>query len=203
MTSYRIALFLHLLGLMLAASAGATTKLAVSRRVRARTVGEALDWHRVQMKASKLFPIALAVFTITGLYMVAVGHIHMWSTGFIVAGLVGVALLFASGAFLGMKAKALEGALENIAKNGNNLPAPRLVPPRVVTILPHMNSGIAFGVIFDMATKPTSVAVALGVLVIGVAVHVALGMRQRPATPAKRAVEARTRSGFVEEPRVA
>jgi hypothetical protein len=202
MTSYRLALFLHLLGLMLAASAGATTKLAVGHRIRARTVGDALDWYRVQMRASKLFPISLAVFTITGCYMVAVAHINVWSTGFIVAGLVGVALLFASGTFLGIKGKALESVLENLAKSGGHLPAPRLAPPRAVTILPLVNEGIALSVIFDMATKPTSVTVALGVMVIGVAATLALGLRHRPAmvpTP----VASASRDAVVGEPRAA
>jgi len=181
MTAYSIALFLHILALMLAAGATAVTKLAVGRRVRARTVGDALDWHNVLIAASKLFPVALAIFVVTGSYMLSVARINVWSSGFVVAGLVGVAALFASGAFLGSKAKLLKNVLETIAKEGSDRPAPRLVPPRLVAVLPVVNTGIALSVVYDMVTKPTSVPVALGILVVGAAVSLAAAMRQRTA----------------------
>src|SRR5690349_4917005 len=107
MAAYRLALFLHLLALMLATGATAVTKLAVGRRMRARTVGEALEWHDVLMRSSNFFPISLAVFVATGFYMLSVTRLHVWSTGFVVAGLLGVASLFVSGAFLGSKATVL------------------------------------------------------------------------------------------------
>jgi len=203
MNSYHIALFLHILALMLAASATAVTKLAVGRRIRARTVGDALEWHRVQMGASKLFPISLAVFTLTGSYMLSVARIHVWSTGFVVAGLVGVALLFVSGTFLGIKGKALETVLESIAKNGSHLPAPRLAPPRAVTILPLVNTGIALSVVFDMVTKPASVPAALAVMAIGVGLSLGLGMRRKPAPVAKPEAPARIHDALAQEPRAA
>src|ERR1043165_4117161 len=101
--SYHIALFIHIVALIVAASATAITKLAATRRARARTIGEVLDWHNVLSSASKAFPICLAAFLLTGLYMLSITHIAVWSTGFAVAGLVGVLLLFASGTYLGIK----------------------------------------------------------------------------------------------------
>ena len=47
MDAYHIALFLHIVTLLVAASATAVTKLAVGRRIRARTVREALEWHEL------------------------------------------------------------------------------------------------------------------------------------------------------------
>ena len=181
MNAYRIALFLHLIALMLATGATAVTKLAVGRRIRARTVGEALEWHDVLIGASKLFPVALAIFVITGSYMLGVAGAQVWTTGFVVAGLVGVASLFASGTFLGSKAKSLRNVLANIAKEGGDRPAPRLAPPLLVAILPVVNTGIALSVVFDMVTKPTSVPVALGVMVIGVMTSLVLALRTRRA----------------------
>src|SRR4051812_37595220 len=107
MDRYHIALFIHIVALIVAASATAVTKLAVGRRARARTVGEVLDWHTVLMSASKVFPVCLAAFVITGFYMLSVTHVGVWSTGFVVAGLAGVLLLLVSGVFLSTKAKAL------------------------------------------------------------------------------------------------
>ena len=187
MDRYHIALFLHIVTLIVAASTTAVTKLAVSRRIRARTVGEVLDWHEVLMSASKLFPICLAVFVITGSYMLSVANVHVWTTGFVVAGFVGVGLLLASGIYLAMKAKALKAVLENMAKAGADRPAPKLVPPRLVATLPVVNTGIALAVVFDMATKPASVPVALLVVVLGIALGVASSLRRRAKPALERA----------------
>jgi len=181
MDAYHIALFLHIVTLIVAASATAVTKLAVGRRIRARTVGEALDWHNVLMSASSLFPICLVVFVITGGYMMSVIHVSLWSSGFLVAGLVGVALLFASGTFLGIKGNALKQILEQAAKQGSERAAPKLVPPPLVVMLPVVNTGIALSVVFDMVTKPSSVPVALGVIGIGTLLSAATTWRRRPA----------------------
>jgi hypothetical protein len=178
MDRYHIALFLHIVTLIVAASTTAVTKLAVSRRVRARTIGEVLEWHDVLMSASKLFPVCLAAFVITGSYMLSVGNIHVWATGFVLAGFVGVGLLLVSGVYLSMKGKALKAVLENMAKAGADRPAPKLVPPPLVATLPVVNTGIALAVVFDMATKPTSVPVALFVIVVGIALAASASMRR-------------------------
>lgn len=180
MDRYHIALFVHILAVIAAASATAVTKLAASRRARAKTVGEVLEWHNVLATASKAFPICLATFVVTGFYMLSVGHVAVWSSGFVVAGLTGVVLLFASGTFLGIKGAALKKVLEKIASNGPNVPAPKLVPPPILIALPLVNTGISLAVVFDMVTKPASVPVALGVLGLGIALGAAKGVR-RPA----------------------
>src|ERR1041385_5794300 len=96
MDRYHIALFFHVLALVGAAGATAIIKLSLVRRARARTVGEMLEWHTILMKISVLFPISLAVFVLSGGYMVGKAHIA-WSTGFVVAGLGGVGGLFVAG----------------------------------------------------------------------------------------------------------
>jgi hypothetical protein len=179
MDLYHIVLYLHIVTLLVAAGATAVVKLAVGRRSQARTVGEALDWHNVLMAGSKLFPVCLVAFVLTGSYMLSVTHLA-WSTGFVVAGLLGVLLLLVSGVFLGTKGKALKQVLEGMAKNGENQPAPKLVPPPFIAAMPFINTGIALGVAFDMVTKPVSVPIALSVVVAGIVLGVALGVR-RPA----------------------
>src|SRR4051812_44654409 len=100
MDRYHIALFLHIVAVVVASSATAVTKLAAGRRASARTFREAIEWHNVLTSAAKIFPVCLAVFVITGAYMLSFGQGHVWSSGYVVAGLVGVALLLASGTFL-------------------------------------------------------------------------------------------------------
>ena len=189
MDSYRIALFLHVVTLVVAASATAVTKLAVGRRIRALTVAEALDWHNVLVSASRAFPICLASFVITGSYMVSHSGNRAWGSGFVVSGLVGVTLLLASGTYLGIKGKALKQVLENLMKDGPDRPAPRLIPPPFVALLPGANTGIALGVVFDMVMKPTSAPVALGVIVLGAAVSIGLARRKSASVTQSRALQ--------------
>jgi len=180
MDAYHIALFLHVVTLIVAASATAVTKLAVGRRIRARTVREALEWHELLVSTSKLFPICLAAFLATGAYMVSVASGRAWAAGFVVAGLVGITLLFASGTYLGIKAKGLSQVLANVARKTPDAAPPKLVPPTLVAMLPMVNTGIALAVVFDMVTKPVSVVAALTVIGVGIGLSAFVAWRQRP-----------------------
>jgi hypothetical protein len=179
MDRYHIALFIHLLAFLVAAGATATTKLAAGRLARAKTVADALEWHRILSSASKLFPLCTAVLVLTGAYMLSFSNASAWRSGFVVGGLAGVVLLLAIGGFLGAKGKAAQQRLEQLAAQNADQPAPKFVPPAVVAALPLVNTGIALGVAFDMVTKP-SVPVALGVIAIGIALGAVLGLK-RPA----------------------
>lgn len=177
MDLYHITLFVHVVTLVVAASVTAITKIAVARRTRARTVGEMIDWHNVLTSAAKLFPICLVAFLITGSYMLSIAHVA-WSSGFVVAGLVAIVLLLASGIFLGIKGKGFGQMLDNLAKKGLDQPAPKLVPPPLVAALPWINACIALSVVFDMVTKPASIPVALGIVAIGITIGAVMGMRR-------------------------
>jgi len=180
MDLYPLAKYVHLFALFVAAGVTAVTKLAAGRRVRARTVGEALEWHNTLMSASKLFPICLLVLAITGGYMLSVLKVSM-SSAFVVAGVLAIVWLFASGTFLGIKGGALKGVLEGIvAANGADHPAPKMAPPVAIVLLPTINTGVALAVALDMVVKPASLPVALGVVAVGVV----LGVLAAPKPPA-------------------
>jgi hypothetical protein len=121
--------------------------------------------------------------------MVSIVGAKGWSSGFVVSGFAGVALLLISGTFLGIKANGLKQVLENIASKNPDAAAPRLVPPRLVTVLPAINTGIALAVVFDMVTKPASVGIALAVIGIGIVSSAFLALRHRPPAGASRAAE--------------
>lgn len=178
MDLYPLAKYVHLVALFVAAGVTAVTKLAAGRRVRARTVGEALDWHNLLMSAAKLFPICLLVLAITGGYMLSVLHVSM-SSGFIVAGVLAIVWLFASGAFLGIKGGALKGVLEGMAAKGADQPVPKLAPPAAVVMLPAINTGVALAVALDMVVKPATLPVAFGIVAVGVV----LGVFAAPKPP--------------------
>jgi hypothetical protein len=180
MDTYHIALFIHIVTLVVAASATAVTKLAVKRRIRARSVREALEWHQMLVSTSRAFPLCLVSFTASGAYMVSVLGTRVWTSGFVVAGLAGVILLLGSGTYLGVKGSALTQLLERLATASPDAPPPRLAPPPFVAPLPMINTGIAIAVVFDMVTEPTSIAVALGIVALGVAAGAVIARRQRP-----------------------
>ncbi|HEX7979364.1 MAG TPA: hypothetical protein VF461_12240 [Gemmatimonadaceae bacterium] len=171
MDLYPYAKYVHLFALFIAAGVTAVTKLAAGRRMRARTVGEALEWHNTLMAAAKLFPICLLVLAITGGYMMSVTHV-VPSSGFVVAGMLAIVWLFASGAFLGIKGGGLKRALEGMAANGADQSVPKMAPPAAVVLLPTINTGVAAAVALDMVVKPTSIPVALGIVAVGVVVGV-------------------------------
>jgi hypothetical protein len=189
MDSYHIALFVHLVTLVVAAGVTAVTKLAAARRMRARTVGELQEWHGVLMSAARLFPICLAFFVASGAYMLGVAHAPVWTSAYVVAGMTGVVLLLASGAYLGAKARAFRDVLSGMACQGTDRPAPKLVPPRLVSALPAVNTGIALAVVFDMVTKPDSMTVALGIIAAGIVLGAASTMR-KPAPRMEQATAA-------------
>lgn len=178
MDSYHIALFVHLVTLIVAAGVTAVTKLAAARSKRARTIGELQEWHGVLMSAARLFPVCLAFFVASGAYMLGVTQASVWSSAYVVAGLAGVVLLLASGAFLAAKARAFRDVLAGMARQGADRPAPKLVPPRLVKVLPTVNTGIALAVMFDMVTKPASIVVALGIIAGGIVLGGASAMRK-------------------------
>ena len=184
MDLYPLAKYVHLVALFVAAGVTAVTKLAAGRRVRARTVGEALDWHNLLMSAAKLFPICLLVLAITGGYMLTVLHVSM-SSGFIVAGVLAIVWLFASGAFLGIKGGALKGVLEGMAAKGADQPVPKLAPPAAVVMLPAINTGVALAVALDMVAKPTSIPIALGIVAVGIVLGALTAPKRPPSVAAQ------------------
>ena len=184
MDLYPLAKYVHLVALFVAAGVTAVTKIAAGRRMRARTVGEALDYHTLLMSAAKLFPICLLVLAITGGYMLSVLHVSM-SSGFIVAGVFAIVWLFASGAFLGIKGGALKAALEGMAAKGADQPVPKMAPPAAIVLLPTINTGIALAVALDMVAKPTSIPIALGIVAVGAV----LGFFAAPKRPASLAAQ--------------
>jgi len=111
--------------------------------------------------------------------MLSLVHVSM-KTGFVVAGLVGVVLLLASGLYLAGKGKALAFVLEEISAQGPDQPAPKFAPPPLVMMLPTVNTGIALSVAFAMVLKPVSIPIALAIVAAGIVLG-ALAAPRRPA----------------------
>jgi hypothetical protein len=65
-----------------------------------------------------------------------------------------------------------------MAKNGGDQPPPKFTPPLIVAAIPKVNPAIATAVAFNMVLKPTSIPVALTVLVVGVVIGLLLAIRE-------------------------
>ena len=184
MDPYHIALFVHMVTLAVAGSVTAMVKLAAARRIQARTVGEALEWHNMMASAAKVFPVCLVSFTTTGFYMLSfTGGAHL-SAGYVDAGLLGVILLLASGTYLGIKGAGLKRILEGAVARDPDAAPTRIMPPVAVRLLPVINTGIAIGVAFVMVAKPASIPVALGIVALGGLIAAVGAARQRAPRPA-------------------
>ena len=188
MDRYHIALFIHIVTLVIAASVTAVVKLAATRRIRSRTAGEALEWHSMMVSSARIFPLCLVSFTATGFYMLSLTGGTRPSSGFVDAGLAGVIFLLASGTYLGVKGAGLKKVLEGAAAVDANAAPPRLIPPAAVRLLPVVNTGVALAVVFDMVTKPASIPISLGIVALGGIIGLVMGARQAPAGAPRPAV---------------
>ena len=183
MDLYHITLYLHIVTLLVAAALTAVTKLAVGRRMRARTVGEVLDWHGVLMSSAKLFPICLVAFVVTGSYMVSVNSRGV--VDWVRRRRTGRRRVAACQRDVSRRSRAKHSARcwRTWRRMGPTNPRPSSCRRRFVAALPMINTVIALAVAFDMVTKPVSIPVALGVVAIGIVIGAVLGMR-RPAAAA-------------------
>ena len=175
MDRFYLALFVHVLGFALAAGVTALVKFSLGRRNRARSVGEMLEWHTLLMRSAGFFPIALVILVLSGGYMVRVSHMA-WSTPFVIAGLVAVGILLLGGILLGVAGRAFQKQLEALAASGTHQLPPR-PEPWFAPIVSYANAGLVAGVVFDMATRQTSLATAITALVIGFILGALIGAR--------------------------
>jgi hypothetical protein len=167
MTSFHIALFVHLLALFAAFGASTVVHVATVKIRQARSGGEALEWLGLAHAFSPVFPAALAVLVGTGAWMLHRGG--SWGAGFVLAGLVGVGLLFVPGAaFEGTRARKLAAALAERPDD------PPLDDP-LLSLISWANTGIAVGVTYGMVARPSTGA-AFAALVAGLVAGAAAGL---------------------------
>jgi len=156
MDGYHIALYVHLLALVGAASASTLVHFAEHRRGRSATVAEALQWHRLIGVTSRTFPIVIVILLGTGSYMVTSAGNALWAAAWVKAGVTGAILLFVAGGYMGARGKRMARALAQIAQSD---PSATEFPKddAVSHALGGMNTGLAIGVVGAMAMKPEMV----------------------------------------------
>jgi hypothetical protein len=152
MDAYRLVLFLHLCALLGAIGTSSLVHFGEIRLRAAETVAVACTWASVIAKAARVFPVALAVLLGSGAYLVHRGW--SWGSGWIVAGVAGVAVLFAVGAgVVGGRSRALARELSASADGPLGERALRLIRRHPAAVASWMNTGLAIGIVFVMTMK--------------------------------------------------
>ena len=137
---YGVVLFAHVCALLAAMSAGAVSHLSEARMRSAETTAALRPWARLLGRTAKVFPVALLILLVSGAYLVH--DAWSWSAGWVDASLVGVGLLFASGAgVVRVRGVALRRAL---MAAGDGPPPPevrRLIVEHPAAFASWMNTG--------------------------------------------------------------
>ncbi|HVZ78776.1 MAG TPA: hypothetical protein VG818_12410 [Gemmatimonadaceae bacterium] len=167
MTSYPIALLIHLLALLAATAASAIVHFAATRRAAAPTLRQAMEWGRVMGSAARVFPFAVITLIASGAWMVS--RQWGWDAGWVSAGFTGAALLLVSGAVIGKRsAAAARASIARLQQGGHDLPNDGRVDP-VTAILGDANTGFAIAIVVVMTIKP-GLAASFGLLALGAAI---------------------------------
>ena len=179
MDSYRLVLFLHLCALLGAIGTASLLHFSETRLQAAETIAVMRVWAGLIEKGSRIFPLALVVLLGSGAYLVHRGW--SWSSGWVEASLVGVAVLLLVGAgVVGARGRALKLELAAAAPDGPvGESLARLAREPVAGIASWTNTGLAIGIVFVMTTKPAlDGSVAALVVATGLGAVVGLRLRQ-------------------------
>ena len=167
MAGYDVVLFLHIAiaitGLMMAAVLHGSLFAMRS----AHRAGELKWWPHAIHRVEPLLPVAALALLGTGLWLLALSDGEFaWNDPWVIASIVGLVVAEGIGAALTPRSKALQKAIEAMPDDQER-GLPR--PDALLWILSHTVTGLFFGVIFLMVTKP-SAALSWTVLAIAAAV---------------------------------
>jgi hypothetical protein len=175
MDTYHVALYGHFLALMWGITTTTLMHLFMYRAERATTVGELGGWARLLPRTAKMFPGVLALFFLSGAFMVS--KTWNWQQPFVEIGTLAVVLLLVNGIIMGTRMRRLPAALAG-TKPSDAVPAAAtaLLHDPIVSTLPWVNGFLVLGVAFVMTTKPALPA-ALAAIAVAIAAGFVLAYR--------------------------
>ncbi len=184
MDAYSIALFIHILSLLAATVAMSLATLAGVRLRRARTTTDATAWLALTGQVVPVFPIASLGLLASGVYMTKARW--TWSTPWIDAALVGLALIVALGTGIeGSRGRALARELESA---GMSRRARRMLSDPLAWSAKLTTLTLLVAVVFVMTLKPAAIGCVVAVSTAVIAGIVSLvatrrspGRDERPA----------------------
>lgn len=169
MTAYHLALYAHILGVLALFVAMGLEWTSMVRMRRARTVEQVREWASLHTTLDKIFPLAVAIILIAGLYMVS--DVWGWSNAWINLALAGLVVMGIMGALInGRRLRAIQAAAE--AAPAGPIPATltRQIQDPMLWMSVKIMATLSLGVVYLMAAKPEageSVATLALALLIG------------------------------------
>lgn len=161
MNGYTIALFFHLLSVLLAIAASAVTTFASSRLRVVDDADEASQWVTVIGKVVPMFPVAVLGLLATGGYMTH--QLRAWSVPWIDAALVGLALIVALGS--GVEASRGRMLRRELDSSGLSPRARRLLRDPIAWSAKMITLTLVVAVVFVMTVKPHARGCAAAIVV--------------------------------------
>ncbi len=165
MNGYAVALFFHLLSVLLATVAASLTLFAALRVGAAASAPEAAQWVGFSEKVVRAFPVAVLGLLITGTYMTH--QRWTWSVPWIDAALVGLALLVVLGP--GVQRRRAVALKRELASSGMSPRARRLVHDPVAWTAKMIEILLVIAVVFVMTVKPAGAECVASIVVAMVA----------------------------------
>jgi hypothetical protein len=147
---YSIALFFHLVSLLAAGAAAALAGYAALRLCTATSPPEVARWGMVIGKVVRVFPSATLGLLASGAYMTQ--SAWSWSTPWIIAGLVGLAMIVLLGS--GVKASRGRALNHEVRTHGLSERARRLLRDPLAWTAKATTWALMLAVMFVMTTKP-------------------------------------------------
>ena len=152
MNGYHIALFIHLLFVLLASAAAAVALFASLRLRAAANSAEALLWLSAIRKVVPLFPVSVAGLLASGAYM---SHqLGAWAAPWVDASLLGLGLIVALGS--GVEGSRMRLLARELADSGLSPRSRRLLRDPVAWAAKMCTLTLVVAVVFIMTLKPAT-----------------------------------------------
>lgn len=167
MDAYSVVLFIHLLALLLAAMASSVAFYAALQLRQATSPPDAARWGRLVASVVPAFPVATLSLFGSGAYMTQ--QQWTWHTGWIDAGMAGLALIVVCGT--GVEASRGRALKRELMAAGMSPRARRLLADPYAWSAKMTTLTLMVGVMFVMITKPDALA---GAVTIALAVVIGI-----------------------------
>jgi hypothetical protein len=162
---YSIALFFHLVSLLVAAAAAALAGYAALRLRAATTAADVAGWGMMVAKVVRVFPVTTLGLLASGTYMTQ--RAWSWSTPWIVGGLVGLALIVLLGS--GVEASRGRALRNEVRTHGLSERARGLLRDPIGWTAKVMTWTLMLAVMFLMTTKPPAWGCAVSLIIASLA----------------------------------
>jgi hypothetical protein len=186
MSGYELALFLHILGVIILFGAIVLFQGVGARLRAAKTVSDARLSLLIMRPTGRMFPVGAVLLILTGLYMA--DQAWSFSTPWIVVAIVTIVLMLAVGGLLVGRTMERLGRAAMSAEDG-------VLPPELAEAIARgpwipiaAQSGMALGIVWLMTVKPEWVGSIVAIIIfalLGAVAGVAITRRPAQSSPSR------------------